>query len=343
MVSQKQGQRLVYRGGANLYLTNMCNGRCPYCCVKEWVTDSPQAAQYMSLRDLDKTIKWLKESEIGFVQLIGGEPMLHPDIIKIVKKLKSQGIFIRTILSNGLGDPEIYRKILKLIDTIWLVNVNHPSTYTKEEWKKLNQNLELLSWKGEDKLIKDEPFDLHSLSLQLAINFYKQNLDYGYIIDLAKKYRCSHIRYAPSHPSSGETNVHIPFEELEKLKPNLMSFIEDSVSAGVKPGLECVLPPCIFTTSEWRYLVLFTEAIKTICQPDLEVFPDLSVNTCVSMMGLLPSYKVGEMSAQDMIKRFLLDTKSYRECVPSYCEECELFKKKDCQGYCLKIKTKYCK
>ncbi len=342
MFSPKQGQRLVYRGGANLYITNLCSGRCPYCCVKEWITDTPQDAQYLSLRDLDKIIKWLKESEIGFVQLIGGEPMLHPDITKIVEKLKSRGIFIRTILTNGLGDPEIYRKVLKIVDTIWLVNVNHPSSYTEEEWNRLNQNLELLRWKGEDKLIKDEPFDIHSFSLQLAINFYKQNLDYQYIIDLAKKYRCSHIRYAPSHPSAGETNVHIPFEELEKLKPNLMSFLKDSVSAGVKPGLECVLPPCIFTTSEWRYLILFTEAIKTICQPDLEVFPDLSVSTCVSTIGLIPSYKVGEISAQEMIKKFLVATKSFRESVPSYCKDCKIFELGNCQGYCLKVKTRYC-
>ncbi len=342
MSSQTQGQRLVYRGGANLYITNRCNGRCPYCCLKEWIADDPHDAQNMSLRDLDKTIKWLKESEIAFVQLIGGEPMLHPDIVKIVRRLKNQGVPIRTILTNGLGNTAKYRRVLNLVDAIWLVNVNHPDTYTEEEWETLNRNLELLSWKGEDKLIKDEPFDVRSLSLQLAVNMYKPGFDYGFIIDLAKKYRCSHIRYAPPHPSAGETNAHVSFEELKELKPTLLSFIKDAVSAGIKPGLECVLPPCIFTTSEWRYLILFTEALKAICQPDLEVFPDLSVHTCVSMMGLIPSYKVGSMSALDMIKNFLLATESHRDSVPSYCEDCEIFRIKGCQGYCLKIKTKYC-
>jgi len=342
MFSQKQGQRLVYRGGANLYLTNMCNGGCPYCCLKEWVTDDPHDAQHMSLRDLDKVIKWLKESEIAFVQLIGGEPMLHPDIVKIVKRLKNREVSVRTILTNGLGDTETYRKVINIVDTIWLVNVNHPDTYTDDEWETLNRNLELLSWKGDDKLIKDEPFDVHSLSLQLAINMYKPGFEYGYIIDLAKKYRCSHIRYAPPHPSACETNAHVTFEELEELKPTLMSFIKDAVSADVKPGLECVLPPCIFTTSEWRYLLLFTEALKAICQPDLEVLPDLSVHTCVSMIGLIPSFKVGSMSAQDMIKNFIIATKSFKESVPSYCEGCEIFRIKGCQGYCLKIKTNYC-
>lgn len=339
MLSQKQSRRLVYRGGANLYITNMCNGRCPYCCVKEWITDNANDAQYLSLRNLDKIIKWLKESQISFVQLIGGEPMHHQDIIKIVEKLKNRKITIRTILTNGLGDKETYQKLVNTINTTWLVNVNHPDTYKKEEWEKLNKNLELLSWKGDDKLIKDEPFDVKSFSLQLAVNLHKPGFDYSYIIELAEKYRCSHIRYAPPHPSAEATNTYLDFEELKELKPTLLNFIKDAVAKGIKPGLECVLPPCIFTTSEWRYLILFTEALKAICQPDLEVFPDLSVHNCVSMMGLIPSYKVGKMSAQDMIKNFLIKTNEYKLSIASYCEDCEIFRIKGCQGYCLKIKA----
>ncbi len=343
MSSQRQDLRLVYRGGANLYITSMCNGRCPYCCLKEWITDDAQDAQYMSLEDLDRVIKWLKESEITFVQLIGGEPLLHPDILEIVRRLKASGVGIRTILTNGLGDTEVYRGIQGIVDTIWLVNINHPDTYTQEEWETITRNLDLLKWKGEDKLILDEPFDLQSLSLQLAVNMYRPGFDYGYIIELAKKYRVSHIRYAPPHPSAERTNAHVAFDEMSEIKPTIMSFIRDAVSAGIKPGLECVLPPCVFTTSEWRYLILFTEALKAVCQPDLEVLPDLSVHTCVSMMGLVPSYKVGEMNAQEMIKGFIGGTQKYREAVLPQCENCVIFKTKGCQGYCLRFKADHVK
>jgi cyclic pyranopterin phosphate synthase len=297
----------------------------------------------MSLTDLDKVIKWLRESNIGFVQLIGGEPTMHPDIIEIVKKLLKNGVHVRTILTNGLADGALIKEVSDLVQTNWLVNINHPSSYTGDEWETINGNLDQLMWRGEDRLISEEPFDLRSLSLQLAINFNEPGMDYRYIIDLAKKYRCSHIRYAPSHPSAGGTNKHVSFDRLLEMKPTIMSFVRDAVAEGIKPGLECILPPCIFTTSEWSYLMRFTEGLKTICPPDLEVMPDLTVNTCVSLMGKLPSYRVGEMSAQKMLEGFLGSTKRLRDVVLPQCKECAIFKAMGCQGYCLRLKSEYAK
>jgi hypothetical protein len=127
------------------------------------------------------------------------------------------------------------------------------------------------------------------------------------------------------------------------MKPTIMSFVRDAVAEGIKPGLECILPPCIFTTSEWSYLMRFTEGLKTICPPDLEVMPDLTVNTCVSLMGKLPSYRVGEMSAQKMLEGFLGSTKRLRDVVLPQCKECAIFKAMGCQGYCLRLKSEYAK
>jgi radical SAM protein with 4Fe4S-binding SPASM domain len=139
------------------------------------------------------------------------------------------------------------------------------------------------------------------------------------------------------------TNKYVSFNELKQIKPTIMNFIKDSVSEGIKPGLECVLPPCIFTTSEWRYLILFTEALKAVCQPDLEVFPDLTVTTCVSMRGITPNFKVGRITAQDMIKNFLKDTQKFRKALLPECEDCEIFEIGGCQGYCLRFKKDFVK
>jgi len=297
----------------------------------------------MILSDLDKVINWLRESNIGFVQLIGGEPLMHPDIIEIVKKLQKNRVKIRTILTNGLADAELINEVSSLTQVNWLVNINHPNTYTDNEWRTINNNLDQLMWRGKDRLISEEPFDVRSLSLQLAINFCEPGMDYRYIIDLAKKYKCSHIRYAPSHPSVGGTNRHVSLEGLSEMKPTIMDFVRDSVIEGIKPGLECILPPCIFTTSEWSYLMRFTEGLKTICPPDLEVMPDLTVNTCVSLMGKIPSYRVGEMRAQKMLEGFLDSTKQLRDLVLPQCKDCSIFRSMGCQGYCLRLKSEHVK
>jgi len=343
LTAQATGLSFVYYGGANLYLTNLCTGRCPYCCLKEWTTRDKGSAQFMSLPDLDRVIKWLRDSNITFVQLIGGEPMMHPNIAEVVRRLLRNGIHVRTVLTNGLADAALMKEVSGLVQANWLVNVNHPSTYTAEEWETINRNLDLLMWRGEDRLIAEEPFDPRSLSLQLAVNISEPGMDYRYIIDLAKKYRCSHIRYAPSHPSAGGTNRHVTFERLIEVKPTIMSFVREAVAEGILPGLECILPPCVFTTSEWSYLLRFTEGLKTICPPDLEVMPDLTVNTCVSLMGRLPSYRVGELSAKEMLEGFMNSTKKLRDIVPAQCSDCQMFKAMGCQGYCLRLKSESAK
>lgn len=343
MLEQRQRLNLSNYVMANLYITSLCSGRCPFCCLKEWTTSDPQAASYMSLSDLDRAIDWLKESKIGFVQLIGGEPTLHPEIVEFVERLMVSGIEILTILTNGLAPIEVYRSVKELISPNWLVNISHPTAYRSEEWEALNENLELLMWKGEDRLIRDEPYDRRSSTLQFAITFNEPGQDYRYILDLAKKYRCTHIRYSPAHPSAKKTNKHLTLDEFLEVKPTLMSFLRDSVSEGILPGLECVLPPCLFTTSEWSFLMRFTDRLATMCPPMLEVMPDLSVESCVSMIGKLPAYKVGSMSAQEMIKRFIKETQMYRDIALPQCKDCSIFKAGECQGYCLRLKADHAK
>ncbi len=304
----------------------------------------------MSLSDLDKVIDWLNRSKVRNVQLLGGEPMIHPDILRFVGKLVGKGVMIRTILTNGLADTELYGKVMEMTQTTWLVNINRPETYTKAEWELLNRNLEILMWKGKDRLIEQSGFDERSFSLQLAVNLYTPG-QYRYIIDLAKKYDCPIIRYAPSHPSADKSNFYVgstsqgegDFEGLKQLKPTLMDFVRNCVCEGIHPTLECILPPCIFTTSEWRYLMLFSVGLRTICPPDIEVMPDLSVECCVSMRGKLPVYKVGRMSVSEMLEHYWNDTMKYRDYALPSCRDCVMFKNRTCQGYCLRFKADHVK
>jgi len=334
-------------GGVNLYITNLCNRRCPYCYALDWITADESSAHHMSLSDLDKVIEWMIQSSSSIiqfknVQLLGGEPMLHPDILGVVRKLTNKGIVIRCITTNGLADTELYKEVMAMTETTFLVNVDDPSSYTEEEWSLLNRNLELLMWKDEDKLIRDG-LDRRSLLLQLSITFYKPNQEYKYIIDLAKKYNCLFLRYSSSKPSTDKSNRYVAIEHLIEIKPTLLSFLKDCVQEGIKPTLECVLIPCVFTTKEWIYLNRFSEYPKAVCQPNLEVLPDLSVECCMSMRGIIRSYKVGSMNISEMMKSFFNDTGKYRNYALTRCKNCEIFKNKECQGYCLRLKADYVK
>jgi organic radical activating enzyme len=322
----------------NLLLTNLCNRACHYCCLSGWVTRNKETAQYLSLKDLDEIIRWLWNIKVNKVQLMGGEPMLHPHLLEIVAKLTKNNIQVLQILTNGLGSTELYQKIDNMTKTKWLVNVDQPRSYSEQEWILLNRNLEQLSWKNTEKLVGKNRFDVKSISLTLSITFFEPDQDFRYIIDLAKKYNCRQIRCDPSRPSSDKSNKYIEFKDLVKLKPVLLGFIRECILEGIKPMIDCAIPPCILTTSEMRFLGLFAD-LKTRCRFPIDVMPNLNVESCASMRGFIPAYRINSMTFEEIIKKQTSSALEYAAIIPLRCENCDNFRTRQCLGYCLRLKA----
>ncbi|MBS7637318.1 radical SAM protein [Candidatus Bathyarchaeota archaeon] len=317
----------------------MCNRACPFCFLNDWIKRDEAEARHMSYKDLRTVIRWLRDSGIERVKLAGGEPMLHPNLLDFAKELVKNRIVIDAILTNGLGETDLYRELVRLTGTNWLVNVTSPETYTKDEWALLNRNLEVLRWRNEDVPVIRSGFDTSSLRhLCLSITFYKPDQEYAYIIDLAKRYGSPVIRYDVSRPSADKSNLHIDFNSLRKIKPTLMSFVKDAVREGVKPMLDDALPFCIFTQKELMFLYLFSN-FSSICLPSMDVMPDLRVEYCTSMRGLLPTYRVPEAPAGKMFQDLLSDSNRYRNYQLPTCKNCYNWRMGLCQGYCLHFKA----
>ncbi len=293
----------------------------------------------MTYDDLRTVIRWLRDSKIERVKLAGGEPMLHPNLLDFVKELMRSRIIIDAILTNGLGETELYKEVAELTGTNWLVNVMPPETYTRGEWERLNRNLEVLRWRNDDMPVVRSGFDTSSLRhLCLSITFYRPGQEYAYIIELAKRYGSPVIRYDVSRPSADESNLHIDFGSLAKIKPTLMSFVTSAVREGVKPLLDDALPFCIFTQRELMFLYLFSN-FSSICLPSMDVMPDLRVEYCTSMRGLLPTTRVPEASADQMFKDLFNSVNRYRNYQLSTCKNCYNWRMGLCQGYCLRFKA----
>ena len=87
----------------NIFLTDQCNRRCPFCYLNNWVTNDEKTAHHMTLKDLRTLIRWLKKSKINKVKLAGGEPMLHPNLIDFVKELMKNHIIINSFNTRNLS------------------------------------------------------------------------------------------------------------------------------------------------------------------------------------------------------------------------------------------------
>ena len=87
--------RFPYRPvAAQIIPIRRCNLSCPYC--NEYDDCSEPVPTHEMLRRIDK----LATLGTGVVTLSGGEPLLHPDLDEIVRRIRSHGR-IATLITNG--------------------------------------------------------------------------------------------------------------------------------------------------------------------------------------------------------------------------------------------------
>lgn len=76
---------------ADIFLTNYCNNKCPYCTYGRWKLDA--GSSYMQYEDFIKYAeKMLKIGVEGFILTGGGEPTVNPDFEKITGWLEEKGL-----------------------------------------------------------------------------------------------------------------------------------------------------------------------------------------------------------------------------------------------------------
>jgi organic radical activating enzyme len=89
------------------------------------------AKEYLSLDDLKRTYEeWLPKIEVGHLCLMGGEPLLHPDIFEIVKITNNFYEGTKSIATNGLllnNMPLVFFKLLEETNWHLRISVHHRS------------------------------------------------------------------------------------------------------------------------------------------------------------------------------------------------------------------------
>jgi len=82
-------------------LTDLCNFRCVYCDPPQGLVATPPA-HYLTLQELERFVRLMGKLGVHRVRLTGGEPLLRPDILEIVRVLKSiETVQDLSITTNG--------------------------------------------------------------------------------------------------------------------------------------------------------------------------------------------------------------------------------------------------
>ena len=106
-----------------------CNFRCPFCHNPELV-NLRLAHNEESEKVFFEFLKKRKDKLEG-VCITGGEPLIQPDIIDFIKKIKKLGFLVK-LDSNGTR-PDVLKKIIdaKMVDFIAMDIKNQPKKYLK--------------------------------------------------------------------------------------------------------------------------------------------------------------------------------------------------------------------
>ncbi|MBM3262062.1 MAG: radical SAM protein [candidate division Zixibacteria bacterium] len=152
----------------HLYVTDRCNLDCVYC------TEYDNSVPHPPLEDLKRWIDKIKELGCIRIGLQGGEPLLHPDIVEIVRYCKSadlrtsmstNGFLLSSELIAGLEDAGL--------DSMQIsVDRMTPIPSTRKSLKTVIPKLELLKKSG-------LRFNLTGVLFKETLAESKAVLDYG--------------------------------------------------------------------------------------------------------------------------------------------------------------------
>jgi len=93
-------------------ITGRCNLNCRHCFMEAPAGRYPEP----SLAELERTVQQIARANAAFVSLTGGEPLLHPDIRRLIELLSESGIAINQIVTNGTLLDDTFLAFLRSLD-----------------------------------------------------------------------------------------------------------------------------------------------------------------------------------------------------------------------------------
>ena len=146
----ESGKRLFDRKPlqCSLYVTDRCNLDCAYC------TEYDNSRPHPSLDDLKEWIRKIRQLGTMRIALVGGEPLVHPDIVELVRYCRELG-FATSLTTNGfLLTPKLVAELEDAGLQVMQISVDRmtPSPITKKSFKTILPKLDYF---------KDSKISLH--------------------------------------------------------------------------------------------------------------------------------------------------------------------------------------
>lgn len=147
----------------HVMVTNRCNRRCPFC-----FDENRKFGKDITRENFIKIMDTAKENNIKEVCILGGEPLLHPDIEWLCKTCKEYGF--KTVITTNYADPEALKRCDKYLDSINISYYNQEKLPDQKDYT-ADISLSALIYKGrlDNKKDLDEFIDKYKDKFHLRL------------------------------------------------------------------------------------------------------------------------------------------------------------------------------
>jgi len=265
-----------HAGGLHLpvfSITNDCNLDCPIC----FTYNRPDSKYYKPLEDVKKIVDHIKRENpnIQLVNITGGEPTLHPQILDILQLLKDEGIERVTMNTNGIklsADRE-FAKSIKASGAQCVLSVD-----TFDPQKSITIHGKDISTHKRKVLALLEELDIPTTILSVAIKGLNED-EVAQIVNryiskpFVKSITIQNMTYTGQNGSNFGSHKYITIDEVE----NSLA-IEDKIAVDDFFALASYHPLCY---SVAYYLLLDERLIPLTKIFDLETLKEMSMDNYI--------------------------------------------------------------
>lgn len=334
----------------NILINGACNKNCSFCFEGK---EFQKRISNMSLEEYRNLVEMLIKTYKPFdpvVQILGGEPALHPEfdtMLDILLEKEQQGIsFILSIITNGFHLEKYIDKLNQFKKgAVVLINIS-ATNGNKEEMVNLI-----------DLLVKNHHKTSGRVTFTPAFTIYDKSIldDLEFLVNRYPVQDLYIYRVTPATPSASDLKTS-SFEDYLIVKDYFIEAIKFLNENGRRITSECnQIPTCAYTEEEYSYYInanitldkwAGVERTLAKCHTAIELMPNGDVLGCIPIEGFIPTKKYWEFidlnKNHDFIKneKDKLAQRRFDE-QADICFECPLYKKHLCYGGCLTFKDPF--
>ncbi|MAG78594.1 hypothetical protein CL616_04490 [archaeon] len=251
----------------NLLITSTCNAGCSWCIANDYMKQQ-KSIKYMSDENFEKFYAMLSKDKLAQVNILGGEPSLHPRALGFGKKISELGIPVG-FSTNGFWNKD-FRKEFEHLDypIDFEVTFLGSKGYTSQKRDQIIRTFEQL--KG------------HSVSLGLILASSKDT--YKEHLDIAEKYGFD-LRWAIMEPTcqTGQTEGYKAQDRLKGIGKLAIRIVKEANERGIETWADLTVPYCAIEDKDRHLFQRDENDIQYKCPPFFDISTNLKIWRCLPM------------------------------------------------------------